>query len=433
MTKVFAKPVTAIVVGAGNRGRIYASYAQKHPDELRIVGIVDPDPERQQLMKNLYELPDENIFTTVEELVAKPKLADAIINATMDEYHVETTLPLLPLGYDILLEKPAALSGEGVLQLSEAVKEHGNKIMICHVLRYAPFYYTIKQKLLEGAIGDLLHASMEERVSASHVAVSYVRGKWGNKTKCGSGMLLAKCSHDIDLLVWLTGKEPDTIQSIALGKLFDPANKPEGAGTRCLVDCEIEADCPYSARSHYLEHPNRWPQYVWDFKQNEMTPEERERLIREDSPYGRCVWNADYENISQQSLIVRFGDEMTGSFNMLGGAARGGRHIHLLGSTGEIEGRLEDGQFEIRTINLSEAQGYTTEVIKVDEGNDGHGGGDSRLVADFVRYVAGLDHSFAATTLESSVASHLVIFAAEEAAEEGEVISYGEYSEKLRA
>lgn len=244
-------------------------------------------------------------------------------------------------------------------------------------------------------------------------------------------MLLAKCSHDLDLLVWLTDREPTTIRSIALGKLFDPSNKPEGAGTRCLVDCEIEATCQYSARSHYLEYPNRWPQYVWDFKQNEMTAEERERLIREDSPYGRCVWDADYENISQQSLLLEFGGEMTGSFNMLGGAARGGRHIHLLGSEGEIEGHFETGKFEIRTINLSEKQGYTTEVITIDEGGSGHGGGDARLVADFVRYVAGFEPSFAATTLESSVPSHLVIFAAETAAEQGEVVSYSKYSEKL--
>lgn len=431
MSEVFTKPVTAIIVGAGNRGRIYASYSQHRPDELKIVGVVDPDPERQQLIKKLYDIPDENIFKTVEELTARPKLADAVINGTMDEHHVATTLPLLPLGYDILLEKPAALSSEGVLQLAEGAKKYGNKIMVCHVLRYAPFYYEIKQKLLEGAIGDLLHVSLEERVSAGHVAVSYVRGKWGNKTECGSGMLLAKCSHDLDLLVWMTATAPTTIQSIALGRLFDPGRKPEGAGTRCLVDCEIEGTCQYSARTHYLEYPNRWPQYVWDFKQNEMTEEERERFIREDSPYGRCVWDADYENISQQSLILQFGDELTGSFNMLGGAAKGGRHIHLLGSKGEIEGSFESGKFEIRTIDLSEPEGYTTEVIEVEEGVGGHGGGDFRLVADFVRYVAGFEPTFAATTLESSVTSHLVVFAAETAAEQGKVMSYSKYSEKL--
>ena len=41
-------PVTAIIVGGGHRAFIYASYAQKHPDELKIVGIADPDADRCQ-------------------------------------------------------------------------------------------------------------------------------------------------------------------------------------------------------------------------------------------------------------------------------------------------------------------------------------------------------------------------------------------------
>ena len=34
--------VTAVIVGAGHRAMLYASYAQAHPDELKIVGVADP-------------------------------------------------------------------------------------------------------------------------------------------------------------------------------------------------------------------------------------------------------------------------------------------------------------------------------------------------------------------------------------------------------
>ena len=47
-------PVTCILVGAGNRARIYASYSQKHPDQLKVVGVVDPNPERRQIVQDLY-------------------------------------------------------------------------------------------------------------------------------------------------------------------------------------------------------------------------------------------------------------------------------------------------------------------------------------------------------------------------------------------
>ena len=33
------KPVTAVVLGAGNRGSVYAHYAKDHPDELQIVNL----------------------------------------------------------------------------------------------------------------------------------------------------------------------------------------------------------------------------------------------------------------------------------------------------------------------------------------------------------------------------------------------------------
>ncbi len=41
-------PVTAVVVGVGHRGLLYASYALQHPDELKIVGVVDPNEQRSR-------------------------------------------------------------------------------------------------------------------------------------------------------------------------------------------------------------------------------------------------------------------------------------------------------------------------------------------------------------------------------------------------
>ena len=35
-------PVTAILIGAGARGQIYARYAQEHPEELRIIAVAEP-------------------------------------------------------------------------------------------------------------------------------------------------------------------------------------------------------------------------------------------------------------------------------------------------------------------------------------------------------------------------------------------------------
>ena len=74
------KPITAVLVGAGNRADVYASASFQYPDKLKIVGIVDPDPVRNRLMRQKYNVDPQNCFSSVEEFVKKEKFADAVIN-----------------------------------------------------------------------------------------------------------------------------------------------------------------------------------------------------------------------------------------------------------------------------------------------------------------------------------------------------------------
>ena len=99
-------PVTAIIVGAGHRALIYAMYSKQAPDKLRIVGVADPDAGRREMCKKLFDIPDNMCFESADALAAVPKCADAVINGTMDNQHVDTAVPLLKAGYDMLLEKP---------------------------------------------------------------------------------------------------------------------------------------------------------------------------------------------------------------------------------------------------------------------------------------------------------------------------------------
>ena len=95
------KPITAIVLGAGHRALVYADYSLKHPDELKIVGVADPDEYRRKMVMEKFGFPEENCFVDAEALSKVPKFADAVINGTMDEQHVETSIPLLKMGYDM--------------------------------------------------------------------------------------------------------------------------------------------------------------------------------------------------------------------------------------------------------------------------------------------------------------------------------------------
>src|SRR3972149_6741968 len=111
------RPLTAVIVGAGHRALVYASYAQKSPGELKIVGVADPRELRRKTVADLYGLPAERCFETAEQLAARPRFADLVINGTMDHQHVPTAVPLLEAGYDMLLEKPLATSEDEMWRL----------------------------------------------------------------------------------------------------------------------------------------------------------------------------------------------------------------------------------------------------------------------------------------------------------------------------
>ena len=156
-------PVTAIIVGAGHRALIYALYAKQAPDKLRIVGVADPDAGRREMCKKLFDIPDSMCFESADALAAVPKCADAVINGTMDNQHVDTAVPLLKAGYDMLLEKPFAIHEDEMWRLVNTAKEYNRRVMICHVLRYAPFYVEIKKRLPQ--LGRIMAIETTEHVS----------------------------------------------------------------------------------------------------------------------------------------------------------------------------------------------------------------------------------------------------------------------------
>jgi predicted dehydrogenase len=424
-------PLTAIIVGAGHRALTYASYAQQHPDELQIVGVADPRALRRQQVADLYRLSPAQCFESAQDAAARKKLADVVINGTMDEQHVPTSLPLLAAGYDMLLEKPFATDEQEMWKLVETARHYGRKVIICHVLRYTPFYAAIRQQVAQGVIGDVLNVQTVEHVSYHHMAVGFIRGKWNKKEKCHSSMLMSKCCHDLDLVAWMkSGVRPVSVASFGSNFQFRPENAPQGSGTRCLVDCPIEPDCLYSARKHYIDHPHRWSFYVWESLEHleDPTIEAKIRSLETDNPYGRCVWKTDMDVVDHQSVAIEFQDGSTATHNMIGGASRPSRSIHLMGTEGEIQGVFEDRRFVIRHIDPRPGHEYSEEVVDLDVMGDmhgafgGHGGGDMRLVADFVRVVRGEPASISTTDIQDSVAGHLIGFCADRAMEEHRVV-----------
>jgi hypothetical protein len=140
------------------------------------------------------------------------------------------------------------------------------------------------------------------------------------------------------------------------------------------------------------------------------------------------VWQCDNDVVDHQSVAIEFADGATATLNMIGGAARPSRSIYLIGTLGEIQGNLEESRFVIRQIDPRPGHEYREERIDLTLSGDmsgafgGHGGGDLRLMADFVRLVPGEQPSIATTTLADSINDHLIGFCADRAMVENRVV-----------
>lgn len=425
------KPITAIIVGAGHRSFVYSELAKTNPEMLKIVGVADPNPIRRKKAMDYFGFKEDMCFENAEELAKKGKLADTVINGTMDEQHLETAVPLLDAGYDMLLEKPFAPNEEEMRQIVNCAKKNNSKVMICHVLRYTPFYYAIKERIANGEIGDIINIQTTEHVSYHHLSTSYIRGKWANSDKCHTSMLLAKCCHDLDIIMWMMSEtKPKQISSFGGKFQFKPENAPKEAGTICMKDCPLVDTCVYSTKRLYIDHPDRWAFYVWDALEGKknVTIEDKIALMKSDSPYARCIYKCDNNVVDHQSVMINFESGATGTHNMVGGSAEPRREIHIIGTKGEIFGNFEESKFTVLKIDPSpDAHSEECDVEEVDlrvtgdmvGAYGGHGGGDERLAADFVKFIRGEKPSLACTSIFDSVAGHLSVYLADKSRENG--------------
>jgi len=422
--------VDIILIGAGDRGTTYADLGAEFCNgSFNLIAVADPDPIRRNYIKDKFSLSESFCFDSWEQVLNMPKFADAVIIATQDRDHFAPTMIAISKGYHILLEKPAATTPEECLKISDYSKQMGVKIVVCHVLRYTPFFRLLKQIIDEGRIGKVVNLVHVECVGNVHQSHSYVRGDWKNSS-ISSPMILAKSCHDLDIDQWLIGKHCKNVQSFGGLLFFNESNKPQGAPKYCIQGCPAEEDCPYSALKIYKDR--NFPAFVKTAtKKHEPTDEDILEAIT-NTDYGRCVFQCENNVVDHQIVNLEYEDGVTVSFTM-SAFNKGGRKLRIMGTKGEITAQMSDpfvSLFDFKTrktikINIADA-------VK-DESIQGlHGGGDRGIIKTFCQYIAGNYKGNSVSDIETSVENHLVAFMAEESRVNGTIINMDHYIKELR-
>lgn len=395
------KPVTAITCGAGARGNVYGNYAVKYPEQLDIVGVAEPIAIRNERYSKKHNIKEENRFNTWEDVFTKPKFADAIIITTPDNLHYGPCMQALKMGYDVLLEKPISPSEKECRDILALSKKTGRIVAVCHVLRYAPYFIKLKEIMQSGVLGEVISIQHMEPIEHIHMSHSYVRGNWHN-SKATTPIILAKSCHDLDILRWMVNKPCTHIQAFGSLKWFNEKNAPQGSTARCTDGCAVESKCAYSALDIYYR--KRGWNYVFDL------PEDKEKqaaYVLEQlkiTNYGRCVYQMDNDQPDHYTSNILFEGGLTAAFSMEAFTSYDGRRTRVMGSLGDVVGDMR---------NFTHTDFLTGEKTEWKQDTDGHGGGDWRLVADWINAVSKHDPALLTSTIDASIESHVMGFMAE--------------------
>jgi predicted dehydrogenase len=410
------KKYKVIVIGAGSRGDSYARNMKLLADKFEVVGVADPIPERCENIKKMFELSEEECYSDWERILEQPRFADIAIIATMDDMHYEVALKAIDKGYHLLLEKPVAQTVEECVAIAQAAEKKGVQVLVCHVLRYTPFYKKVKELVMSGAIGDIQSLIQVEAVGNVHQSHSYVRGDW-HRAEETTPMILAKCCHDLDIIQWLIDKPCEKVSSFGDLSYFIPKNAPEGAPKRCIDGgCPVEEHCPYECKQVYLGERS----YDW-MRRNvargfskEFVPTDQEVLEGlKNTNFGACVYHAGNNVVDHQVVNMQFEGGATASLTM-NAFNKGGRYIRIFGTRGELFANASDT--EIQMFSFDDRTWKTFSVEKTEESiAGGHGGGDYGIVVELYDYLSGNYTGYCVADIATSVKNHLIGFAAEKA------------------
>jgi len=390
--------VNVAVVGAGRRAAQYFRYV---PGDLRplirLTAIADPNPSNRAAFERLFAGDRRtHQYSDPEDMLATEDL-DAVIIASPNKYHARYTELAIAAGAHVLLEKPVATTVTECRRVWQAARAASREasIMVGFVLRYTPFYSRIQEIAASGELGTILAIDADENLGTELTGLFH-KG-WRRSDDLSGGFLLEKCCHDFDIINWLTGSVPDRAYAIAKRTHFVPGT----TGSRqARFDPEVIGQITAA-----------------DFGDQEINAAFPAAL--EGSPYDLPSDSPDHT-----AVILDFASGELCTFVACMGQPRTTRRIRIFGTSGELEGNIDDARIVVHRPNASD-NGWQVQDIPVAAEKHNHHGGDGVLAQAFWRAAANqADPSRAG--LREGIDAALVALAAQQSAAAGQPVDIAE-------
>jgi predicted dehydrogenase len=208
------EPVSLVMVGVGGMGAVYleALLARKDEGLFRIVGAVDPQPNRcrQYVEMRAMGVP---CFISLQDFY-RNKRADLAILSTPIQMHMPQTTFALAKGSHVLCEKPAAGTIQEVRTAIEAEKASGRWVAVGYQWSFSPAVQALKEDIRSGLFGR------PKRFKCLYLWPRdegyYARNEWAGKKASADGAWVLDSpaqnamAHDLHNMFYVLGKEKDS-------------------------------------------------------------------------------------------------------------------------------------------------------------------------------------------------------------------------------
>lgn len=227
------------VVGTGSRAQMFVdAMLTTHADVGTPVAWCDVNGVRMSYYDELYRaargadapLPPRYAPDDFDKLLAEVN-PDGVVVTSPDWTHHRYVVAALENGCDVIVEKPLTTSVESARAIAASAAGSSAGLVMTFNYRYSPRNSTVKQLILDGAIGDVTSVHFEWVLDTSHGA-DYFR-RWHRLKDRSGGLLVHKATHHFDLVNWWLGDVPATVFALGGLRFYGAENaKARGLGPR---------------------------------------------------------------------------------------------------------------------------------------------------------------------------------------------------------
>ena len=189
----------AIIGTRGHHGRVLEELTQM--PQVRLSAVCDGGDTAEPLVEwSRAHNHDTQRFADHRQMLNRVR-PDAVVVCGPFELHAAMSMDAIEMGIPVLTEKPAALTFEELDKLRAACAAHPSVHLAGMMFsRYDPGFFTAKQLISTGAIGDVRLVNARKSYKLGRRAAYYhERATYG-------GTIPWVGSHAIDWVMWMTGK-----------------------------------------------------------------------------------------------------------------------------------------------------------------------------------------------------------------------------------